>query len=98
MLFPGRTDIHTVPEAVVVWPHHKAVDKPYFCPNLSCLSDDLAVRSASSFRNVWLVTEEASGATWLMMAEKPSCPHCGSTLCEAGEEPLFAQSTALPLM
>lgn len=98
MLFPGRTDLQTAPEAVVVWPHHKAEDKAYFCPNLSCLSDDLTARSASSFRNVWLVTEELTGATWLMKAEQPSCPHCGSTLCETMKEPLAVQPMALPLM
>ena len=98
MLFPGRTDTHAVPEAVVVWPHHKAVDKEFFCPNLSCLSDDLSARPASSFRNVWLVTDEATHSTWLMMAEKPSCPHCGATLCEAAAEPAIAMPITLPLM
>jgi len=98
MLFPGRTDIQSVPEAVVVWPRHQAEDQHYFCPNLSCLSDDLSARPATSFRNVWLVTEEMSGSTWLMKAEKPSCPHCTATLCEVVEEPVAAKPLALPLM
>ena len=98
MLFPGHTDMNAIPEAIVVWPHHKAVDRHYFCPNLACLSDDLSARPASSFRHVWLVTEEATNSTWLLMAEKPSCPHCGAPLCEAVEEPLAAKAVALPLM
>lgn len=98
MLFPGRTDIQPIPEAVIVWPHHKTVDKHYFCPNLSCLSDDLTARPATSFRNVWLVTEDATESTWLMKAEKPSCPHCAATLCEAVEEPVAAMPIELPFM
>ncbi|MEZ4674146.1 MAG: hypothetical protein R2932_07895 [Caldilineaceae bacterium] len=98
MLFPGRTDINPLVDAVVVWPHHKAVDKPYFCANLSCLGDDLLARPASSFRNVWLVTEEATDCTWLMLAPEPACPHCGSTLCAAEKEETTVNPLNLPWM
>ncbi len=98
MLFPGRTDIHAIAEAVVIWQHHKAVDKTYFCPNLSCLSDDLLARPTSSFRNVWLVTEAATDCTWLMMAKEPGCPHCGASLYAVAEEPRARQTVELPLM
>ncbi len=98
MLFPGRTDIHSAAEAVVVWPHHKAVNTEYFCPNLSCLSDNLLARRTSSFRNVWLVTEEATNCTWLMMAKTPSCPHCDSPLCTVAKEQQTMQPLKLPLM
>jgi hypothetical protein len=99
MLFPGRTDIHAVPEAVVVWPQQKSAEQHYFCPNLSCLSDDLVARPASSFRHVWLVTEVDTNCTWLMMAKTPGCPHCGAPLCAAAPENAQATPTAeLPLM
>ena len=98
MLFPGRTDIHSVAEAIVVWPHHKAVNTEYFCSNLSCLSDILLARRTSSFRNVWLVTEETTNCTWLMMAKTPSCPHCDSLLCAVIEEKQAKKTVNLPLM
>lgn len=86
MLFPGRTDIHAVPEAVVVWPQQKNPEQRYFCPNLSCLSDDLLARPASSFHDVWLITEVDTSCTWLMMAKAPSCPHCGAPLFATAQE------------
>jgi len=94
MLFPGRVEANSVSNPVVVWPHHKAVDSTYFCPSLTCLSDDLLVRRASSFRHVWLVTEVATERTWLMQANRPSCPHCESPLCEVADEPENAVATA----
>ena len=98
MLFPGRTDVNPIADAVIVWPGHKAINKHYFCANLSCTGDDLLARSASSFRNVWLVTEEATECTWLMMSPEPACPHCGSPLCAIAEEQSEATSLNLPWM
>lgn len=98
MLFPAYTQSNPLPEPVVVWPHHKAVDQLYFCPSLSCLTDDLRARRTSSFRNVWLVIEEITDCTWLMVAEQPSCPHCGSPLHAIGEAQLSPEPVKLPLM
>ena len=92
MLFPGRTESDTSANAVVMRPHHKAVDAPYFCPGLSCLSDDLLARQATSFRNVWLVTDVDTDRTWLMQAPQPNCPHCGSQLYPAIDDKMNKQS------
>lgn len=83
MLFPGRANTNAATDAVVVRPRHKAVDKAYFCANLSCLGDDLSVRQTSSFRNVWLITDPLTEERWLMHAAQPACPHCGAPLYPA---------------
>jgi hypothetical protein len=93
--------VHTYPktefvgEKTVLFNRTKAVSKSCFCPNSTCLADEVSVRSASSFANVWLVTDEEVGSSWLMMAEKPSCPHCGATLVATHNERLEIR---LPLM
>ncbi len=86
MLFPERAEANAVSNPVIVWPH-KAVDTTYFCPNLSCLSDELLVRRTSSFRHIWLLIEVATDCTWLMQAAQPSCPHCQSPLYAVSDEP-----------
>ncbi len=64
----------------------KATNKSCFCPNSTCLADEVSIRAASSFPNVWLVTDEEIGIAWLMIAEKPGCPHCGSMLVTENSE------------
>lgn len=95
MLFPGRTESNPLTDAVVVWPHHQAVAQTYFCANLSCLSDDLLVQQASSYRNVWLVTELSTDRTWLMRAANPSCPCCGAPLYAAMDDDAMNEQAAI---
>lgn len=74
------------PEKAFMPGRTKAKNKSCFCPNSACLADEVLIRTASSFPNVWLVTDEEVGTSWLMIAETPSCPHCGSTLVTADSE------------
>lgn len=73
----------------------KVISKSYFCPNSACLTDELSGRATSSFAGVWLITDEEVGSSWLMKAEKPSCPHCGALLVASQRERV---EFLLPLM
>lgn len=95
MLFPGRTEFNPRTDAVVVTPHQKTINQVYFCSNLSCLSDDLLVRRASSFRHVWLVTDLTTEHTWLMRAKNPCCPCCGSPLYSATDDERVNEQDAI---
>lgn len=86
MLAHARTESEVVRKKAVVLGRSKVVSQSYFCPNSTCLADEVAVRSASSFAQVWLVTDEEIDCSWLMMASKPCCPHCDSTLVSAHRE------------
>jgi len=90
-----RTETESIAEKVIILGRSKAATKSYFCPNSACLADELSARSTSSFSNVWLVTDEDMGSSWLMVAEKPSCPHCTSILITATSE---RAEIVLPLM
>lgn len=80
MLARTQTQSTFLPEKSFMPARTKATNKSCFCPSSTCLADEVSIRAASSFPNVWLVTDEEVGTSWLMIAEKPSCPHCGSTL------------------
>ncbi|MFZ4658358.1 MAG: hypothetical protein ACOYNY_15185 [Caldilineaceae bacterium] len=82
-------------EKAVLFGHSKPTAKSYFCPNSTCLADEISAHAASSFANVWLVTDEEIGSSWLMMSDKPTCPQCGSTLVASHSE---RAEVVLPLM
>jgi hypothetical protein len=95
MLARVRTESESVGEKAVLLGRTKAVSKRCFCPNSACLADEVSVRAASSYSGVWLVTDEEIDSSWLMMAAKPSCPHCGATLVAIENE---RAEMVLPLM
>ena len=95
MLSYARTETESIAEKVIILGRSKVANKSYFCPNSACLADELSARSTSSFSNVWLVTDEDMGSSWLMVSEKPSCPHCTATLITAQTE---RSELVLPLM
>ena len=86
------TNTRIAPERVA------AMDQAYFCPNLACFTDEVAVRPASSYANVWLVTDEEVGKTWLMVAPQPTCPHCSGRLVPLNLERTDCVEALLPLM
>jgi len=96
MLTRTATQSTFTPEKAFISGRTKVNNKSCFCPNSTCLADEVSIRSASSFPNVWLVTDEEIGSAWLMIAEKPSCPHCGSTLVTTNSE--RAEEVVLQLM
>ena len=51
-----------------------------FCLNTNCLTDELTVYRVSAKAAVWLLTDEQSDHSWLMMGKTPICPHCGLPL------------------
>ena len=51
-----------------------------FCLNTNCLTDELTVYRVSAKAAVWLLTDEQSDHSWLMMGKTPICPHCGMPL------------------
>lgn len=95
MLAYPHTESESIIEKAILLGRSKAVNKRCFCPNSACLADEVSVRATSSYSNVWLVTDEEIGSSWLMMAPKPSCPHCGSTLVAIESERV---EVVLPLM
>lgn len=95
MLSYARTETESIAEKVIVLGRSKVANKSYFCPHSACLADELSARSTSSFSNVWLITDEDMGNSWLMVAEKPSCPHCASPLITTESERF---EFVLPLM
>lgn len=95
MLAHARTEPELIREKAVVLGRSKAVSQSYFCPNSTCLADEVSARSASSFAHVWLVTDEEIDCSWLMVAQNPSCPHCGSALVSTQSE---RAEVVLPLM
>ncbi len=94
----ARTQTSSVfsPEKAFTPGRTKVNNKSCFCPSSTCLADEVSIRSASSFPNVWLVTDEEMGTSWLMIAEKPGCPHCGATLVTTNSERV--EEVVLPLM
>lgn len=84
-----------VREKAVLFGRAKAVTQTYFCPNSACLADEISAHAASSFANVWLVTDEEIGSSWLMMSDKPTCPQCGSALVATHSD---RAEVVLPLM
>lgn len=54
--------------------------KRYFCLNRRCLTDELTVYRVLPKAAVWLLTDEQSDHSWLMMGQTPVCPHCGGPL------------------
>lgn len=95
MLASIHTKSAIVNEKAVLFGRSKAATKTYFCPNSACLADEISAHAASSFANVWLVTDEEIGSSWLMMSEKPTCPQCGATLVATNSE---RAEVVLPLM
>ncbi|MBX3011007.1 MAG: hypothetical protein KF832_05845 [Caldilineaceae bacterium] len=95
MLAQTYTESEFVGDKALLLGRTKVHDKSCFCPNSTCLADELVVRTATSYADVWLVTDEEIGSSWLMKATKPSCPHCGSTLVTAQRD--YAE-VILPLM
>lgn len=95
MLARTHTKSTVVGDKAVLFGRAKAATQRYFCPNSACLADEISAHSASSFANVWLVTDEEIGSSWLMMADKPTCPQCGSTLVATHSE---RAEVVLPLM
>lgn len=93
----ARTHTKTVvaSEKAVLFGRSKAATQTYFCPNSACLADEISAHAASSFANVWLVTDEEIGSSWLMMSDKPTCPQCGSILVATHSE---RAEVVLPLM
>jgi hypothetical protein len=51
-----------------------------FCPSIFCFTDELVVQRVSQKADVWLLSDEHEERSWLMIGEKPVCPHCGTTL------------------
>jgi hypothetical protein len=51
-----------------------------FCPSMFCFTDEIVVRRVSNKAGVWLLMDEVEGHSWLMIGEKPTCPHCGTML------------------
>ncbi|MCE7982818.1 MAG: hypothetical protein DYG89_16675 [Caldilinea sp. CFX5] len=95
MLASTHTKAAVVGEKAALLGRSRSVTKSYFCPNSACLADEISAHAASSFANVWLVTDEEIGSSWLMMADKPTCPQCGSTLVATHSE---RAEVVLPLM
>lgn len=95
MLAHVRPETEFVGEKAVLFGRSKAVNKSYVCLNSTCLAADVSARPATSYPNVWLVTDEELGHSWLMIATKPCCPHCGSSLVSTENERIEA---VLPLM
>ena len=95
MLARTRPETEVVGEKAVLFGRSKAVSKQYICLNSTCLAADVSVRPATSYAHVWLVTDEELGRSWLMMAPKPCCPHCGSSLVSTENE---RTEVVLPLM
>lgn len=89
------TNTTAVSEKAALFGRSKPTTQSYFCPNSACLADEISAHAASSFANVWLVTDEEIGSSWLMMSDKPTCPQCGSTLVASHSE---RAEVVLPLM
>jgi hypothetical protein len=51
-----------------------------FCPSMFCFTDEIVVRRVATQANVWLLMDEVEGHSWLMIGDKPTCPHCGTML------------------
>lgn len=95
MLTHARSESTFVTEKAVLFGRSKAVGKSYICLDSTCLAAEVSVRPATSYPNVWLVTDEEVNQSWLMMAPKPCCPHCGSSLVSTENE---RTEVVLPLM
>lgn len=95
MLAHVHPEAEFVGEKAVLLRRSKAISKRYICLNSTCLAAEVSVRPATSYVNVWLVTDEELGRSWLMMAPKPCCPHCGSSLISTENE---RAEVVLPLM
>ena len=95
MLAHVRPEAEFVTEKAVLFGRSKAVEKSYICLDSACLAAEVSVRPATSYANVWLVTDEEINRSWLMMAPKPCCPHCGSSLLSTENE---RTEVVLPLM
>lgn len=85
-------------EALIAPERIAVVDRAYFCPNLACFTDEVAVRPASSYANVWLVIDEEADKTWLMVAAQPTCPHCAGKLVPVNPDREDRVEMTLPLM
>lgn len=85
-------------EALMVPERTVMPDRAYFCPNLGCFTDEVSVRPASSYANVWIVTDEEVDKTWLMVAPRPTCPHCATPLAPVNPERHDGIESELPLM
>ncbi len=59
---------------------HRTLSQERFCPSIFCFTGDITVQRLSSQAEVWLLTDERDGHSWVMMGADPVCPHCGTTL------------------
>ncbi|MEZ4860770.1 MAG: hypothetical protein R3C14_05660 [Caldilineaceae bacterium] len=98
MLVSSHIESEPALESTTVLRRPQITGKRYFCPNSSCLSDELTARAASSFANVWIVTDEELDRSWLMAAPQPSCPHCNTPLYATSVRSVDVVSVCLPLM
>lgn len=69
----------TPPTVTTRKPRQRFVER-CFCLNTNCLTDELMVYRVSPQAAVWLLTDEQSDHSWLMMGKTPICPHCGMPL------------------
>jgi len=92
---PATTKSAIINEKAALFGRSKPATQSYFCPNSACLADEISAHAASSYANVWLVTDEEIGSSWLMMSDKPTCPQCGSALVATHSE---RAEVVLPLM
>ena len=53
----------------------------WFCPNQHCPIEAWMVEKRAPQRELWLVIDRFSGATYTIAATDPVCPRCGTTLC-----------------
>lgn len=95
MLARTRSESEFVGEKALLFNRTKAVGKSYICLDSTCLAAEVSVRPATSYANVWLVTDEELNRSWLMVSPKPCCPHCGSSLVSTENE---RAEMVLPLM
>lgn len=86
MLAQMHTGAEATVEPILTLNRTKVVLTYYLCPSSTCLTAEISVHAASSFANVWIVSDDEIGRSWLMEAPKPSCPYCGASLVAANHK------------
>jgi hypothetical protein len=57
----------------------------WFCANQGCTTEAWMVRCDTTVKDMWWVAAHVDDRPFMVAATEPSCPRCGTTLCQPAE-------------
>ena len=52
----------------------------YLCPDRACSGGTWVLEQQNALHNLWLLVNVSDQSIWLLAADEPVCPRCGTSL------------------